>query len=121
MSLNLWHLQRDPDDVLHNRDIVHLVRALRLRDLHSFLSAQAPVVVQQRVSLTLSKNCSCGISLHCGYTSLEHTGKVHHSVDELNLGHLHVLVHYGLLELVADDHRDVHNQEIHPPPPPQPT
>ena len=58
-------------------------------------------------------------SSHCGYTSLEHNGKVHHSVDELELGHLHVLIRHGLLELVADDNRDIHNQEIHPPPPPQ--
>ena len=28
---------RDPSDDLHNRDIVHLVRALQLRGLHSFL------------------------------------------------------------------------------------
>ena len=35
-------------------------------------------------------------SLHFGYTSLEHNGKVHHSVDELELGHLHVHAHNGL-------------------------
>ena len=61
-ELNLRHLNLHDD--LHNRDIVHLVRALQLRNLHSFLLCPdpAPVVVQQRASSTLSKNCSCGIS-----------------------------------------------------------
>ena len=36
-------------------------------------------------------------SLHCGYTSLEHNWKVHHSADELELGHA---TEEELLELV---------------------
>ena len=41
-ELNLSHLPRDPDDDLHNRDIVHLVRALQLQDRHSFLLCKTP-------------------------------------------------------------------------------
>ena len=36
--------------------------------------------------------------LHCGYTKLPHNRKVHHSFDELELGHVIVK---ELLELVA--------------------
>ena len=67
-ELNPRHLPRNPHDDLHNRDIVHLVRALQLRGLHSFLlcQAQAPVVVQQRASSALSKNSTCANSTGFG-------------------------------------------------------
>ena len=74
----------------------------------------------------LSKNSTCRIStVFCTVSTVgtrlcTHNRNVHHTVDELELGHLHVLERHGLLGLVADDRRDVHNQEIHPPPPPQP-
>ena len=57
---------------------------------------------------TLSKDCSSGIttvfSTVCtvGTRRWSTTGKVHHSVDELELGHLHIFVRHGKLELVAD-------------------
>ena len=50
-------------------------------------------------------------SLHCGHWSLLHNRNFAHSNDELNLRHLQ-LEHLGLLELVADDHRDVTHTEI---------
>ena len=75
----------------------------------------------------LSKNSTCRIStVFCtvctvGTRLCTRNRNVHHSVDELELGHLQILVrHGGQKELVADDHRDVQNQEIQPPPPPQP-
>ena len=113
-----------------NKDIDHLVRALQLRNLHSFLLCHdpAPVVEQQQASSTLTKNCTCGISpvfcsLHCGQTSQRSNWSVQHFDNELDLGHLHVHVWLGLLELVADDRRDVHNRKeparpTRPPPPP---
>ena len=76
---------------------------------------QAPVVVQQRASRPSPRTAPVGSRRSSEQFVLwvhvaEHNGKVHHSVDELDLGHLHVLQHNGLLELVADDHRDVHNR-----------
>ena len=44
--------------------------------------------------------CLCGLlhSLHCGYMSLPHNRKVHHSVSELDLGHV---IEEELQKLVA--------------------
>ena len=131
---SLRHLQQETQaTTCTNRDIVHLVRALQLRGLHSFLLCHdpAPVVEQQQASSTLTKNCTCGISpvfcsLHCGQTSQRSNWNVQHFDNELDLWHLHVHVWLGLLELVADDRRDVHNRKeparptrppsSHPPP-----
>ena len=72
----------------------------------------APCVAQQRACQEpvqeqhLESLCGQLHSLHCGYTSLEHNRKVHHSVDELNLGHLQVKALHG--------HRDVHNRRRAP-------
>ena len=98
-------------------NIDHPVRALHLRYFHSFLhcQTQAPVVVQQRVSQPVQelhlKNLDGLLhSLHCVPVSVKQLH--HHSVEELKLRHLHVLDE-NLLELVADDHRDVHNRLSH--------
>ena len=48
-----------------------------------------------------------GTGWHCAYLSLWHNRNVQHSVDELNLRHFHIHVHFGLLELVLQEHRDV--------------
>ena len=103
-------------------NIDHPVRVLHLRYFHSFLhcQTQAPVVVQQRVSQPVQelhlKNLDGLLhSLHCATVSVKQLR--HHSVEELKLRHLPVLDEI-LLELVADDHRDVHNQRpAHPPQP----
>ena len=103
----------------------HLVNELQLQNIYGFLNSPdhedrlrvntgmsttltsedcAPVVAQQRECQTRSKNGTSRIStvilhsLHCGNTSLEHNWKVHHSVDELELGHV---IEEELLELVA--------------------
>ena len=56
-------------------------------------------------------------SLHCGYTSQEHDWKVHHSVDELELGHVIV---QELLDLVAAWSRGRTNRRAVPGTPPAP-
>ena len=94
-------------------NIDHSVKVLHLRYFSSVLhcQTQAPVVVQQRVSqpvqeLRLKYLNGLLHSLHCVPVSVKQLH--HHSVEELKLRHLHVLDE-NLLELVADDHRDVHN------------
>ena len=98
---------------LHNNNNNNLrphPRELHLRNLHSFL------LCLDHLQHLSSHNNGCNIhqqlhldregllhSLHCGYLSLRRNWTVQHS--ELSLRH-HEL---GLLELVVDDHRDVHN------------
>ena len=61
----------------------------------------------------LSKNSTCRISkVVCtvrtvGTRLCTQNKNIHHSVDELKLGRLQEHVQLGLLELVADDRRDV--------------
>ena len=95
-------------------NIDHPVRVLHLRYFHSFLNCQTqePVVVQQRVSqpvqeLHLANLRSFAQFALCIPVSVKQQN--HHCVEELSLRHLHILDE-GLLEHVADDHRDVHNR-----------
>ena len=67
---------------------------------------------------------SAAQSLHCGYTKLPHNRKVHHSFDELDLGHV---IEEELLELVAAWSQGRPNRRATPgvaarptPPPPRP-
>ena len=80
---------------------------------------QTPVVVQQRASQPCPRTPLVGSRRSSAQFALwEHVSVAQQecptTVEELNLGHLHVLARHGLQELVADDHRDVHNRREEP-------
>ena len=76
----------------------------------SALSDHIPVVAQHGhndLAQELHQECE----EICGNLSLLHNRNVHHSVEELNLRHEEL---EELLELVAEEHRDVQNEEEEP-------
>ena len=69
-ELNLWHLPRDPDDDLHNRDIVSLSERCNCGTSSVFCSVKpnTPVVVQQRAC---QRPCPrTARTVHCLYQPL---------------------------------------------------
>ena len=96
----------------NSKNTDHPVRVLHLRYFHSFLHClhhtacrcTTTGVSQPIQELHLKNHDGLLHSLHCVPVSVKQLH--HHSVDERKLRHLHVLDE-DLLELVADDHRDV--------------